>query len=219
MVEYTIPNGPENLTMVDLLGKYPQGLAKSCRFAVRFLPAGGTGNRLASASSILNDLTYLCEAAELPGRSFLTIDPRYYGPVFRLPVQSVYEDVTFTFLVRADSQERMFFDDWMNLINPVNSWDFAYRTEYASKIQIFQLADTAEDANATAPDATYAITLNDTYPVTVNPQPMAWADDNFQRLVVTFTHDGWYREGRGEWPPSTNSIINGARIVGTPFGR
>jgi hypothetical protein len=229
MATYNIPNGPENLTMTDVLAKYPTGLAKSCRFAVKFMAAGGPGNRLIGAGSILNDLTYLCEAAELPGRALMGIDLRYYGPTFRLPFQSTYEDVNFTFLCRSDSRERQFFDDWMNIINPINSWDFAYRVEYAAKIQVFQLADagkvqgqvgpnTGTGTKPTAPAATYAITLNDTYPVAINPQPMTWADDNFQRLTVTFTHDGWYREGRGEWPPATNSIINGARINGV-FGR
>lgn len=203
--------------MTDILAKYPQGLAKSCRFAVRFMPGGGSNNRLLGGNftSILNDLTYLCEAAELPGRSLMGIDLRYYGPIFRLPFQSAYEDVTFTFLCRADSRERQFFDDWMNIINPMNTWDFAYRSDYCAKIQIFQLGDAPASVTAgpaTAPEATYAITMIDTYPVTINPQPMTWADDNFQRLVVTFTHDGWYRENRAynntqEWPPNARNYL------------
>jgi hypothetical protein len=221
MADFSIRNAPENLTMTDMLAKVPKGLAKSCRFVVKFSASGGPNNKLLSGqfTSILNDLTYLCEAAELPGRSLVGVDLRYYGPTFRLPFQSAYEDVTFTFLCRTDSRERQFFDDWMNIINPMNTWDFAYRSEYAAKIQIFQLADAAAAITAgpaTAPEATYAITMIDTYPVTINPQPVAWADDNFQRLTVTFTHDGWYREGRAmngqqEWPPKTrNELVKGA---------
>jgi hypothetical protein len=224
MADFNIRNAPENLTMTDVLAKVPKGLAKSCRFVVKFSASGSPGNKLLNGqyTSILSDLTYLCEAAELPGRSLVGVDLRYYGPTFRLPFQSAYEDVTFTFLCRTDSRERQFFDDWMNIINPMNTWDFAYRTQYAAKIQVFQLGDAPkDDSTGTAPEATYAITLIDTYPVTINPQPMSWADDNFQRLVVTFTHDGWYREGRAmngeqEWPPKTNPLINGVRGVGQP---
>jgi hypothetical protein len=203
------------------MAKFPNGLAKSCRFAVRFLPSGGPNNRLLNNqfTTIMGDLTYMCEAAELPGRALVGVDLRYYGPTFRLPYQSAYEDVTFTFLCRTDSRERQFFDDWMNIINPMNSWDFSYRVEYAAKIVVYQLADagaaiTAAGA-ATAPEATYAITMIDTYPVSVNSQPLSWADDNFQRLTVTFTHDGWYREGRGEWPAKTNPLITGATNITT----
>lgn len=220
MREYNIPNAPENLQMSDILAKYPEGLAKSCRFAVRITPSSSPFNRMLGASTFMSDLTYVCEAAELPGRALAGIDLRYYGPTFRLPYQSTYEDVNLTFLVRSDSRERIFFDDWMNLINPIQSWDFSYRVEYAAKIQIFQLSDTNTlKDNPTAPEATYAITMIDTYPVAISAQPMTWSDDNFQRLIVTFTHDGWYREGADQWPPRTNSLISGARINASTDGK
>lgn len=49
MADFNILNSPENLTMTDMLAKVPTGLAKSCRFAVRFLPGGGPNNRLAGS--------------------------------------------------------------------------------------------------------------------------------------------------------------------------
>jgi hypothetical protein len=213
MADFTILNQPQNLRMTDVLAKFPTGLAKSCRFVVRIQPGGGPGNKLLSyaGNGILTDMLYLCESAELPGRAFQGLDLRYYGPTFRLPMQSIYEDVNLTFLCRTDFRERQFFDDWMQIINPSNSWNFSYRTEYAAKIQIFQLADAGKrqgqvgpnpgtGGEPTAPEAVYSITLLDTYPVAISPQPMTWADDNFHRLVITFTHDGWYREGRDPMP-------------------
>jgi hypothetical protein len=37
--------------------------------------------------------------------------------------------------------------------------------------------------------------MHNAYPILVNPQPMTWSDDIFQRLVVTFTYTHWTRPG------------------------
>jgi hypothetical protein len=175
------------------------GLGKSARFAVRIAPPR---TLLAQYSGFIQDFTYLCEAAEMPGRGFQSLDVRYYGPNQKLPFQSQYEDTTLTFLCRSESFERQFFDDWMETINPTNTFDFNYRSEYETKVDIIQLAEygTATGVGpatttATFPKQTYMITLFNAYPTLVNPQPMTWADDQYQRLAVTFTYHKWRREG------------------------
>lgn len=211
MASFTVNNGPQNLKMPDIVGMMNQygGLAKSCRFAVR-ITAGG-GNKLAQMgyATFMNDLTYLCESAEMPGRQFNNVDLRYYGPNFKLPYQTVYDDINMTFLCRTASYERQFFDDWMELINPQNTYDFNYRSDYYSTITIYQLADYGESKNASQPTATYAWTLSDAFPILINPQPVTWADDQFQRLGVTFTFSKWSRKGWDAEPGSTDSLVSG----------
>jgi hypothetical protein len=99
----------------------------------------------------------------------------------------VYEDVNFTFLCRINSQERQFFDSWLEMINPIDTFDFNYKDDYSTSIDIFQLDEEQK--------ATYAITLREAYPIQISPQPVTWADDNFQRLAVTFTYSSWGRNG------------------------
>jgi hypothetical protein len=199
MAEPRIQNQPANLEMNDFK-QYADsygGLVRSCRFAVRILLPGGNVMRLINGySTFTNDLTYLCEAAEIPGRGFMNVDLRYYGPNFKLPYQTAYEDITLTFICRAQSLERQFFDDWMEMINPTNSFDFRYRSEYSCEIQLFQFGEADNnrlDERNLAPKAEYLITLADAWPILVNPQPVTWADDNFLRLGVTFTYTKWYR--------------------------
>jgi hypothetical protein len=191
------------------------GLGKSARFAVRI---AAPPTLLSGYGSFLGDFTYLCEAAEMPGRGFQSLDVRYYGPNQKLPFQTQYEDTTMTFLCRSESYERQFFDDWMESINPTNTFDFNYRSEYETKIDIIQLAEygTAtgvgpSTTTATFPKQTYMITLFNAYPALVNPQPMTWADDQYQRLAVTFTYHKWRREGYD--PALTN---NPNLVVGRP---
>lgn len=197
MAGYTIANSPENLTMNDVkaYSSIYGGLVKSSRYSIRIIPIGQFLLQL-EYGRFLEHFTYLSDSAEMPGRAFMSVDHRYYGPNFKMPFQSQYEDMTMTFLCRTESLERQFFDDWMEIINPTNLWDFNYRDQYRSNIEIFQLATHSESSNDTAPKAVYKWTVWDAYPITINAQPVTWADDNFQRLSVTFTYTRWTRVGR-----------------------
>jgi hypothetical protein len=176
------------------------GLVKSSKFAVQIRPVG---EYLQPYSAFCRDFSYLCEVAEIPGRGFMNIDVRYYGPNHKLPFQSSYEDLNLTFLCRSRSIERQFFDDWMYFVNPTNSFDFNYRDQYRAEIDIFQFSDYSEEESVTEPTAQYFVTLHNTFPILVNPQPMTWADDQFQRLIVSFTYTHWSRRGYDVAPGST----------------
>lgn len=185
------------------------GLAKSCRFVVRINPPRAFAPAATGRNNMFTDLIYLCEAAEMPGRGFVSADVRYYGPNQKLPVLTQYEDTTMTFLCRSESYERQFFDDWMQIINPINSFDFNYREDYESKIEIMQFAEYTVLPFAKAPTETYRITLFNAYPMLVNPQQMTWADDQFLRLSVTFTFHKWKRENYwADQPPKDRNDAN-----------
>lgn len=208
MSSIPVKNPLTNLTMNDVRAVSSQygGLAKSARFAVRINPA--QAHLSFGYGQFLRDFTYLCEAAEMPGRGFQSLDVRYYGPNQKLPFQSQYEDITMTFLCRSESFERQFFDDWMEIINPTNSFDFSYRSEYQTTIEVIQLAEYGAAA-ARYPKETYKITLFNAYPTLVNPQPMTWADDQVQRLGVTFTYHKWKREGYDKAVTNNPDLVKG----------
>jgi len=203
MASYLIQNAPANLSMQDFKSVSDQhgSLAKAARFAAIITPIGRYVLE-AAQNGITKDLTYLCEIGELPGRGLMNIDVRYYGPNHKLPFQTQYEDLNLTFLCRNRSMERQFFDDWMWSINPTNTFDFSYRDDYRSKIDLYQFNNVGNEHKAE-----YKITVHNAYPILINPQPMSWSDDQFQRLVVSFTYTHWTREGydtepRGGEPPN-----------------
>lgn len=195
-----IPNQPTDLTMANFrtYSFAYGGLARSCRFGVQIVLSMDNILRVLDSSyaNFPLELIYLCEAAELPGRGFQTVDHSYHGPSQKYPYQTTYEDSTLTFICRNGSPERRFFDDWMQVINPTNSYDFSYKNEYTCDIKIFQFDETENTLLDTrSPEAKYLITLIDAWPILVNPQPVTWADDNFLRLGVTFTYSKWARHG------------------------
>jgi len=206
MASFTPSNPPSKLDMIEFhaISSKFGGLAKGCRHAVRITPVGSLVQQI-NTNAIIQDLTYLCETAEYPGRGLNTADVRYYGPSFKLPFQSTFEDINMTFLCRNDSWERQFFDDWIQQINPLNSFDFNYRDDYRCRIDIFNM-----DMHGPNYKAVYSYTLIDAYPLLVNPQPVTWAEDQFLRLGITFTYHWWYRDGRDTAAKSAGQIVSGA---------
>lgn len=193
MASTIIQNAPRDLDMLTFMSisnKYGS-LMKSGRFAVRIIPVGSLLSNV-NNTSIAQDLTYICEATDFPGRSLMNMDLRYYGPNQKLPFQSVYDDITMTFICRSQSMEREFFDDWMQIINPTTHFDFTYRNEYVSRIEMYHYSDVADDDNDFTP--TYKITLENAYPLAILPQPLMWGDNQIQKLLVGMTFTKYYRD-------------------------
>lgn len=194
MLSQSITNAPQNLDMISfraISNKYGS-LMKGGKFAVRINPVGKYVQSNFMQRGLFQDLTYLCEVAEMPGRQFMNMDIRYYGPNYKLPFQTVYEDITLTFICRSESVERRFFDNWMQIINPTTHFDFTYRDDYKCTIEIFQYADYSDDMDDFIP--TYKVTLEDAYPIAITPQPLVWTDNQFQKLLVNFTYARYVRE-------------------------
>ena len=202
-----ISNPPQRLSLNyfrSVAGNFGS-LAKGCRFVVRINPIGDLLKRQAPIE-FMEDLSYLCETAEMPGRGFQNIDMRYYGPSFKLPFQSVYEDINLTFLCRSESFEREFFDNWMELINPSNTFDFNYRDQYRADVDIFKISDYS-DGSIDGAKATYSFSLLNAFPILVNPQPVTWADDQFLRLGVSFTYHWWTRKDLDKQSKGVGSLV------------
>lgn len=203
MASYNIPNAPRQLDMntFKALADAHDGMAKSCRYVSVIRPVGAF---IAGYTNIARELMYLTEVAEMPGRGYMSVDTRYYGPNQKFPYQTTYEDMNMTFICRSRSFEREFFDDWQWYINPNNTFDFNYKDEYRSQIDVYLYSD-FDKSNGGGPTAEYMHTLIDAYPILVNPQPISWADDQFLRLTVTFTYSWWVRKDKEPGPRVTGA--------------
>ena len=70
-----------------------------------------------SNSSLSRYLALQCETAELPGRTLATADVKVYGPTFKVPYQSQYNDINLGFLCTNEFYERKLFDRWIEAIH------------------------------------------------------------------------------------------------------
>jgi hypothetical protein len=129
-------------------------------------------------------LALQCEAAELPGRTILTQDAKVYGPTYKVPYQTQYNEITLTFLCTNEFWERKLFDRWLEAIMPSDTNNLRFpkdeATRYMTPIKVIQYDDFIKQI--------YAVELMDAYPIGISAQTLNWSDDNFHRLSVQFTY-------------------------------
>lgn len=129
------------------------------------------------------NLTYRCENAQLPGRTLATVDQKTYGPTEKFPYQTTYNDIDLTFMVDDNMDQKVFFDAWLNFINPTYNNNFRYKSDYATIVTINQYDVTNE--------ISYSVNLYDAYPISINQLDLDWSGDGYHKLVVTFAYTYW----------------------------
>jgi hypothetical protein len=128
-------------------------------------------------------LNQRCEVASLPGRTFATTDQKTYGPIEKHPYLTTYNDIDLTFIVDDDMSQKIFFDGWLDYVNPMYNYDFHYKGDYATVITINQY-----DVNN---QLSYSVNLYDAYPVSVNQLDLDWSAEGYHKLVVSFAYTYW----------------------------
>lgn len=130
------------------------------------------------------NLVYRCENANLPGRNLMTTEQKIgSNPIEKYPYMSSYNDITLTFVVDGDMQQKIFFDAWLNYINPSYNYNLRYKSDYATVMTINQY-DVANKIS-------YSINLYDAYPVAMNQLDLDWSSDSPHKLSVTFAYTRW----------------------------
>ena len=139
-----------------------------------------------SNATLSRYLALQCETAELPGRTLQTQDVKIYGPTFKVPYQTNYNEITLTFLSTNDFWERKLFDRWIEAIHPSDTNNMRYpkddanKTRYMTPIKIIQYDEFIKQI--------YAVELIDAYPIGVAAQQLSWSEDGFHRVSVQFTY-------------------------------
>jgi hypothetical protein len=163
----------------DFKASFTQDLARTNRFDVE-IPIPLT---LIPYVSSAKNLKYRCENAQLPGRTFATTEQKTYGPIEKYPYLSTYNDLDLTFIVDDDMNQKVFFDAWMNYINPLYNNNMRYKGDYSTTIIVNQYDVTGEK--------TYSINLFDAYPISMNQMDLNWNDDSYHKISVTFAYTYW----------------------------
>lgn len=169
------------------------GPAKPSRFLIQITPPSFPDKsklNFPEAHVHLKDLTFQCDATEMPGRTISTSDVQLAGPAIKLPYGTTYSDITLNFICTNDMFERKIFDDWLNYINNTTNFLTAWREDYVTTISIFQYDEGGDQG--VDPAVTFGAQLIEAYPIAINPMSLAWGEDGVHRLGVTFAYT-YYR--------------------------
>jgi len=129
------------------------------------------------------DLIYRCENANLPSKTFATTEQKIYGPIEKHPYLTTYNDIDLTFIVDDNMNQKVFFDAWLNYINPSYNYNFRYKDDYSTTITINQYNVKNE--------VSYSINLYEAFPVSMNQLDLDWSSDGYHKLIVTFAYTYW----------------------------
>jgi hypothetical protein len=114
----------------------------------------------------------------------MTHEAKVYGPTYKVPYQTQYNEMTLTFLCTNEFWERKLFDRWIEAIHPSDTNNLRYAkdedTRYMTPIKVIQYDDFIKQI--------YAVELVDAFPIGVSAQPLSWAEDGFHRLSVQFAY-------------------------------
>ena len=166
-------------SIADFKASFSKELARPSKFDVNIpVPLGMVPYRGTSRM-----LTMRCENAELPGRTIATTSMKIYGVEEKFPYMSSYNDLSLTFIVSDDMKEKLFFDAWLNWINPNTSYNLKYKQDYSVALRINQY-DVENKVS-------YSVDLVDAYPIAVNGMDLNWSADGYHKLTVTFAYTSW----------------------------
>lgn len=165
----------------DFLSSFTDDLAKPSRFEVIVKANHPILNSIMSSQ----DLSLRCENAVIPGRTLETADLRIYGPTEKFPYKTSYEDITLTFICTDGSLvEKQFFNQWMEIVNPSETWNFQYKSTYRAMITINQFDN--------SDNIIHSVHLIDAFPLAVNQLDLDWSSsDTYHKLSVVFAYTYW----------------------------
>ncbi len=165
----------------DFRSSFTTDIARPSKFDV-FIPIPISLTRAVGADSRI--LSMRCENAALPGRSMQTTLKKIgSAPEEKFPYQTMYGEVNFTFIISDDMSEKIFFDSWMDTINPTTDYNFQYKTNYAVDININQYDVTNQ--------VSYTATLYEAFPIGINDMELDWQSEELHKMTVTFCYKRW----------------------------
>ncbi len=156
-------------------------------------------------------MRFRIESVNLPGRTLVTLDQNYNGPVRAIPYRFNVQPVSMSIILSKDMRERETFMKWQDFFighyrtgngtGFPGFFDTRYYDEGIGRIQILQYSyplgvvenSTTPQAAASPPSvrttgAKYElqtiVTLHEAFPMTVNDIQMSWADEGYAKLQV-----------------------------------
>lgn len=130
-----------------------------------------------------------CLATELPGRDLQTIEHSHYGPNKKVASNSIYTDVTLTFILSRDHKEKEYFEKWFDLIvgphrvsgSNETMYDLGFYDDYIGTVDITQYDEKNVKKQST--------TLEKAFPISIGTVNLSWDQGNqFITLPVRFTY-------------------------------
>ena len=175
----------EFMARVDNLG----GPAKSNKFSVDVTKPP---SMLSSVSA--DTINFLAMNVSLPGKTLATTEYRYGGQFsLSVPYEITLEPVTIKVMNTGNHTPRIFWNDWFNHIQNMNTYNMEYYSKFIGTVVISHYRDDENDINPTR--AAYQVTLHEAYPKTMSAIEVGWEAGEFQDFDIDMQYSWWTASG------------------------
>ena len=197
-------------SIIEQLLNFPNSIVADITQAVRDAFSNNSDPQSRSDNpSMSRYLALQCESAELPGKSIITADAKIYGPGFKVPYQTQYNETSLTFLCTNEFFERKLFDKWLESIMPTDTNNLRFpkgkNSRYLTNIKVVQYDEFIRQI--------YAVELMDAFPIGISAQPVSWGEEGFHRLTVQFA----YQKYRTLYDGNYDLVAAAGALFGTKF--
>lgn len=166
------------------------GIAKTSHFEIQITGAGDSG--------LEQEMMTRADACDLPGRSLMTAEHKFgnYGPINKVPYGGqTYSDATVSIIASEDLREKEYFEVWQNYIVDTGAFETGDSRRVGSKFnpQYFDsyLGTVNIRQYGSAGELRSIHTLQEAYPIIINPISMSWAEDSIVKISVTFAYKNY----------------------------
>ena len=167
-------------------------------FTASYNPAGGR---------FYDDLSFLCNAASLPGSSFSTTEnlQDYYGISQKFAYRRDFDDLTLDFYVDSQYQTLKFFEQWMDYIASPGDYSVITDSDQMSDTSFYRFKYPKEQGGYKCRidlhkfDKDYVQTRDDilysfvnAFPRSISSIPVSYDGSDVMKCSVTFAYDRYF---------------------------
>lgn len=144
------------------------------------------GYKINKTGTMMDAINLYCQSVVLPEREVLTSEWREHGESRSFGIVHSHKPVTITYFCSEDMRERLFFEQWQDIIFNSGSKRRGFYDEYISTIEISKY-------NASWTDMTSRYRFNEAYPINIAAQTLVYEGTSILRLDVTFKYRNYER--------------------------
>ena len=171
------------MSKLDNKGSY----AKRNRFTVEIIKP------ISMASTVQpSTIDFLVKTVSFPARTFSTATYRSRGKFsLDVPYEMTEEPIDITFLGTNDWAARSFWNDWIDHIQSVDSYNMNYYKDFIGTVKISVYDPTAEQAGS----PTHQVTLHEAWPKGMSAIEVGWENAEFQDFDIDIQYSWWTASG------------------------
>ncbi len=131
----------------------------------------------------------VCHTIQLPGKSLSRTEDRIYGIDVQKPYGITFEPVTLAFYNTNNFNARLFWETWLEWIQPAGSRNIRYYSKMIGRIAIYHYS---EDVESPVPGKeNYVMTLNEAYPMSIEEVELGWDNQDVMDFQIQISYKDW----------------------------